>query len=112
MKDQVFTVVDESLVEFWKSQNLVESDFYCRDCGSLLIDIEEAKNIQYKPKLAERRNRFVCMDSGKRYVESPFSRWSIVGRTLSGKTFFRHLCWDCFFRRLPEVEDIPRRAGR
>lgn len=112
MKDQIFAVVDKSLAEFWKSQSLSESDFYCRNCGNLLIDLNEAKNVRYKPKPAEYRNRFVCIDSGKWYVESPFSRWSIVGRRLSGKIFFRHLCWDCFFRRLPEVEDIPRRARK
>ena len=28
------------------------------------------------------------------------NRWLVLGRTLSGKTYFRHLCWDCFFDRL------------
>jgi len=112
IKNQIFTVVDKSLAEFWKSKNLSELDFYCRDCWNLLIDLNEAKNIRYKPKLAKRRNRFVCTDSGKRYVESPFSRWSIVGRELSGKIFFRHLCWDCFFGRLPETEEQARELLR
>ena len=112
MKDYIFDIVDKSLIEYWKSQNLSESDFYCRECGNILIDLNEAKNIRYKPGFAERRNRFVYIDSKKRYVESAFSRWSILGRDLSGKIFFRHLCWDCFFKHLPEIEDIPRRARK
>lgn len=112
MKDYIFDIIDKSLIEYWKSWNLSESDFYCRKCGNILIDLNEAKNIQYKPGLAERRNRFVYIDSKKRYVESAFSRWSIIGRDLSGKIFFRHLCWDCFFKHLPEIEDIPRRARK
>lgn len=41
------------------------------------------------------------------------NRWLVLGRTLSGKTFFRHLCWDCFFDKLfAEYKDIKQKARK
>ena len=51
---------------------------------------------------------------GKRYgfSENEHNRWLVKGRTLSGKTFFRHLCWDCFFKELRNTVDINRKARK
>lgn len=34
------------------------------------------------------------------------------GKNLFGKTFFRHLCWDCFFKELRNTVDIDRKARK
>lgn len=112
---KIFNIVNSTLVEYWKSKNLTEKDFFCRDCGRLIIDLNEASNIKYNKKSKRASFKFLNINNKnnfKYYVESEYSRWCIKGRDLSGKTFFRHLCWDCFFRHLPEIEDIPRRARK
>lgn len=41
------------------------------------------------------------------------NRWLVLGRTLSGTTYFRHLCWDCFFDKLfTEDKDIKQKARK
>lgn len=36
----------------------------------------------------------------KEYVESEENLWLVKGRTLSGKTYFRHLCWKCWAKEI------------
>jgi len=110
--DEIFSRVDPNLVDYWKGHDLSEQDFYCRECGKILIDIDEVLNLKYNPAIKDFRSRFVDIRTEKRYVESERSRWCVKGRDMSGKTYFRYLCWDCFFKHLHEVEDIPRRARK
>ena len=108
-----FRQFDKGLVDYWKSNNLTEKDFFCRNCGKVLIDTQVVSDVRYNRKRKDFNGRFSIMSvSRKKYIESPFSRWAVKGRILSGKIFFRHLCWDCFFKKLPDIEDIPRRARK
>lgn len=43
---KVFDSVDKSLVDFWKSYNLEEKDFYCRTCGKLMLDLDQIKGLK------------------------------------------------------------------
>ena len=45
MSESIFEVLDASLVNDWKNHDLTEKDFYCRDCGKLIIDLDEIKNV-------------------------------------------------------------------
>ena len=110
--DKIFDIAEPSIAEFWREHNRSESDFYCRDCGKLLIDIDELRLVRFSKNPKRFNDKFFNVKTGQHYAEGDWSRWCIRGRELSGKVFFRHTCWDCFFRRLPEIEDIPRRARK
>ncbi len=77
-----------------------------------MIDIEDLDGVGYNPDRIGKQCMIYKGDRRTQYVESDKNRWCIRGRTLSGKTYFRHLCWDCFFKHLKEIEDIPRRARK
>lgn len=104
--------IDKSLIEYWKSFNLSENDFHCRECGKLMIDFRDLLNVGYNKNMVGKQLILYKRIKTKQYVESEQNRWLIRGRTLSGKTYFRHLCWDCFFKHLGEIEDIPKRARK
>lgn len=104
--------IDTSLIEYWKSNGLNDKDFYCRECGNLMIDFNDLKDVGYNPQHKGKQLALYKRIKTKQYVESEQNRWLIRGRTLSGKTYFRHLCWDCFFKHLGEIEDIPKRARK
>lgn len=104
--------IDHTLVEYWKSNGLKESDFYCRECGNIMIDLDDLRDVGYNPAQKGKPCMLYRGNKMKWYVESDKNRWLVRGRTLSGKTYFRHLCWDCFFKHLGEVEDIPKRARK
>ena len=110
--EKIFDIANPNLVEYWKQNGLTEKDFYCRECGKLLIDMDELPLLKFSLKPKFLRDRFIDVRTGQRFTESANSRWCLKGREMSGKVFFRHLCWDCFFKHLPEVEDIPRRARK
>lgn len=93
-----------TLVEYWKSHNLSIKDFYCRECGKFMLDLENLKDASYLPTAKKLQQKF------RGYVESEQNRWLVKGRYLSGKVYFRHICWDCFFKHLPEIENISKRA--
>lgn len=41
------------------------------------------------------------------------NRWLVLGRNIAGKTYFRHLCWDCFFDKLfTEDKNILQKARK
>jgi hypothetical protein len=105
-------VFDRRLVEYWKSHNLKDSDFFCRECGKFMLDLDNISNVGYNPNAKQRLKLYDGDCTYKPYAESDTNRWLVKGRTLSGKTYFRHLCWDCFFKHLGEVEDIPKRARK
>ena len=111
MLDQILK--NNTIKEYWKQHGLTEKDFYCRECGKLMLDAENAEIVDYNPNRSE---RFIFVDKSlpgfRPYVESDSNIWLVKGRNLSGKVFFRHLCWDCLFKHLGEVEDIPRRARK
>ena len=92
--------------------------FFCRECRKPIIGLDRLKflvdNIEYRPDSNSSQHMFIDMSKTPPdyYVELPEERWFIRGRTLSGKTYFRRVCWDCFFKKLPEIEDIPRRARK
>lgn len=108
----MFSNVHESVLKFWNDNNLTEKDFYCRDCGKLLIDLPTVENIEYvnskKPffKIRGKSSRY------DKFVEPAEQRWCISGRNLSGKIFFRKICWDCFFTKLKQTEDIAKKARK
>jgi hypothetical protein len=104
---------NKEIIEYWKHFGLTEKDFHCRECGKLMLDFSTINNLQFKPKNGEITSKSVVKyKTTQPYVESEHNRWLVTGRTLSGKTFFRHLCWECFFKHLSEIEDIPKRARK
>lgn len=96
------------------------SEFYCRLCGNCMIDFSNLTNVQYITRSLTRGTPlkhpdiFIVKDNKiiKKYVESPLNMWLIRGRTLSGKTFFRRICWNCFFKQLREHVDIAGKARK
>lgn len=106
---------NKEIIEYWKHFGLTEKDFHCRECGKLMLDFSTINNLQFKPNLNNGEitsKSVVKYKTTYPYVESEHNRWLVTGRTLSGKTFFRHLCWECFFKHLSEIEDIPKRARK
>lgn len=97
--EKIFDELDKSFVDFWKLHNLSEKDFYCRTCGKLMLDLNQIKDL--KIKKYKRGEKFLTGLFAKKLVfPNETNRWLVLGRTLSGKTYFRHLCWNCFFDRL------------
>ena len=97
---KTFNELDSSLIDFWKMHGISEKDLHCRKCGSALVNFDELENIEVIHGL----DGFLFRDKdaySKWYVESPQNRWCVKGRTLSGKTYFRHLCWDCLKKEIP-----------
>lgn len=103
---------DKRIIPYWEHFGLTEKDFYCRECGEFMLDIDSIGQLRLN-KNGDFNTRKV-FKAGKNgiYTESEHNRWLVTGRTLSGKTYFRHLCWDCFFKHLGEIEDIPKRARK
>ena len=98
----IFKHCDKTLVDYWKSYNINESDFYCRKCNKLIINIDEAKDV-FITKNKRNENVFKRYSTNRVYAESSQNMWCIKGRTLSGKTYFRHLCWDCLKIEIPNA---------
>ena len=95
--------MDKTIVDYWRSHGLKEKDFYCRDCGKLLINLEELKGVKFSFIDQKTGKVWLRKPDGKYYVESQQNQWVVKGRTFSGKTFFRHICWDCLFKKIPQV---------
>lgn len=103
------------LTRYWADNGIRAEDLYCRECGVLMLDPKDNLTmLKYNPNADKPVMKLTVKKNGKtvQYKESPGNRWLVRGRTLSGKTYFRHLCWDCFFKHLPEVEDIQQRARK
>ena len=96
----IFEQIDRSLIDYWNGHNIAEKDLYCQKCNKLMINLDELKDVVVKTNI---HNEFVfCHNNSSRqiYIESPINRWVIKGRILSGKVYFRHLCWDCLFKEI------------
>ena len=109
--DELFNS-NNSILEYWNLFNLTKSNFYCRECGKMMLDINDIINVEYSSKRKDLCKLHYIKHANKQYVESECNRWLVRGRTLSNKTYFRKICWDCFFKHLSEIEDIPRRARK
>lgn len=95
-----FNDIDKSIIDFWSAYNITEKDMHCRKCGALMIDVNELSDVEVK-MLANNKLVFHHISRPKNtYVESPQNMWCIKGRELSGKTYFRHLCWDCLKKEI------------
>lgn len=122
MKNTIFSTVHPTLVEFWKKHNLDEQHFYCRSCGKLMLDLNEIQGVEVIFNSKKNRDEVVkrlhpkktksVFNGVRAYIESPDQRWLIKGRDLSKKLFFRHTCWNCFFKHLKETVDIARKARK
>ena len=112
----LFSSLDDSLVLYWKKHSLDENSFYCRACGNLMLDISQIDVLKYDPVKDDFYHETFSNKSKTRkrygYNENETNRWLVKGRTLSGKTFFRRLCWDCFFKQLRATIDIQRKARK
>jgi len=105
-----FNKLNSSLIDYWTSCGLNEKSFYCRSCGKMMLDLSEIKNLCHND-----RGFYVITPTNHiryGYTENEMNRWLVKGRTISGKIFFRHCCWDCFFKQLRETVDIARRARK
>lgn len=100
--NNIFEQCDKTLVDYWKCNNLNENDFYCRKCNKLIVDIDDVKDV-FVIKNRHNENVFKRRLINKKYCESPQNLWCIKGRTLSNKTYFRHLCWDCLKAEIPHA---------
>ena len=63
-----------------------------------MVNYDEVKNVIVKTN--EKGYVFYDTKLKKTYIESPQNRWCVKGRTLSGKTYFRHLCWNCLKKEI------------
>ena len=106
----IFDELDFGLVNYWIEHGLTEKSFYCCSCNKLMLDISQIKNLGYDNKGFYVITAKHTIKHG--YVENEANRWLVKGRTLSGKTFFRHCCWDCFFKQLRSNVDILRYARK
>lgn len=110
--DEIAGKNGKNIVDYWIEHGLTENDLCCRECGKFMLDVEDLKDVGYNRTIKVEQLRLYRGKKNKQYVESEQNRWLVHGRTLSGKTHFRHLCWECFFKHLPEIEDIPKRARK
>ena len=101
-----------NLIDYWKDNGQSIEDFHCRNCGKFMLDTDDLVNVGYNKDNKTRLLRLYRKLKNKQYVESEQNRWLVTGRYLSGKTYFRRICWDCFFEELKNIEDIPRRARK
>lgn len=81
----------------------------------LMLDLKHLDGIHHD--LCNGVDGFYYMKPGsnKKYYgfsEGEANQWLVKGKTLSGKTFFRRICWDCFFKRLRATVDIDRLARK
>lgn len=103
--------LDPSLINYWKTHHNsedYEKEWHCKHCHKLMINLSELENVYYHPTRQQFfiRGQHVKYKSGeavKEYVESLQNRFLVKGRNLSGKVFFRQLCWDCFHKELEET---------
>jgi len=93
-----FTDLHSSLLDFWLLHGISEKDLLCRNCYILMVNYDEVKNVIVKTN--EKGYVFYDTKLKKTYIESPQNRWCVKGRTLSGKTYFRHLCWNCLKKEI------------
>ena len=104
-----FNRLHSSLIQYWEQFGLSESSFYCKSCNKMMLDLDQLANVGHDDK-----GFYVVNNNRKRhsFTENEINRWLVKGRTLSGKTFFRHCCWDCFFKQLRATVDIERYARK
>ena len=117
-KNNVFNILDESLVRHFLKHNMTANDLFCRECKRLLFDIEFAKSIvckfekTVKGQSVPLKQEIFCVNGKITAVEPEEMRWILIGKNIFGKQYFRHLCWDCFYKHLGEVIDIPHAARK
>lgn len=103
--------LDKSLKDYLLRDRTV-SEFFCRDCRKPLLDFDNLKNVvvsvskngNYNIKYTNKKHTY--------YIETEHDRWCFHGKTMSGKVFYRHICWDCFFKKLRATTDIARKARK
>lgn len=122
----LFAKLDQSVVKYWQLIGRTEKDFYCRSCGELMLDLDDFKNVEVildtrenHPRVYEfvrrvfpRRQKMSIFNGTRAYIENENNRWLIKGRVLSGKSFYRHTCWKCFFKNLRATVDVARKARK
>lgn len=113
-KINVFTQVDQSFVQYWIKHNLSNKDFYCRNCEKLMLDLDQLNGLTLKKYIHVGIEKYGLFSKQKKLIApNENNRWLVFGRTLSGKTYFRHLCWDCFFDKLfKEDQNIKQKARK
>ena len=115
MNNNIFNDIDEKVKEHLLQTRMIK-DFYCKECGKLLLDIEELKKLAYIDKTHAGKQRtkayFGYKDSHALYKESDANRWLFFGKVLDRKTYYRQICWNCFFKRLRQEFDIERLARK
>ena len=107
----ILNELDKSLRSYLL-RNRIETDFLCRDCGELLLDINNLKNVIVTQ--SKNGNDVIKYKNKKHtyYVETEHDRWCFFGKIMSGKVFYRHICWNCFFKKLRSTVDIARKARK
>ena len=110
--DDINKINGLNLIDYWKDSGQSIEDFYCKSCGKFMLDLDDLIDVGYNKDNKIRLLRLYRKLKNKQYVESEQNRWLVTGRFLSGKHYFRRICWDCFFKELGNIEDIPRRARK
>lgn len=115
----LFAKLDQSVVKYWQLIGRIEKDFYCRSCGELMLDLDDFKSVEvildtrenhphvyeFVRRVFPRRQKMSIFNGTRAYIENENNRWLIKGRVLSGKSFYRHTCWKCFFKNLKAIVD-------
>ena len=121
MKNNIFTQLDQSLVQYFINNGVLEHDFYCKSCGTLLIDdindLSLYRYIQCKNNKKIKHPYFEKNINGKycKVSKEPIEyRWLLFGKYLTQNkiTVFRKMCWDCFFDYLFKNFDVLSLARR
>ena len=124
MKKTVLSQLDASMVKYFTELGLTEKDFWCTECGKCLVDIKDLKKFRCITKRKHKdlpiKNPYLIKIDGEETIringnfEPEEYRWLLRGKYLSesNKRVFRHICWDCFFKMLPNIVDIKRAARK
>ena len=117
--------IHPSLVEYWAAHETTLSNMYCRECGELMLDLENLEHVEIIYDTREGKDGRACFvqryspkttasifSGTMSFIPNETNRWLVNGKNLSGKVFHRRICWKCFFKKLRATVDIPKKARK
>lgn len=125
MKELTITYPDnlsDSIINWFKINNITPEKLYCRECGNLLIT-EDLSNVDYVGRIDSRdypvfkRCNNLKSTLKNKYERISFkgdvnSQWLLRGRIINSKLFFRHTCWSCFINNIFKTVDVAKKAKK
>lgn len=72
-----------------------------------MLDLDDLTPVVFVRKVnSAKHDKLVFVKNKLKYHESIANRWLVIGKTMSNKTYFRRICWKCFFKRLRNSGEI------